>query len=51
MNVRWQLRMVAAQRDVWTAAELRKLLAERAGRAVAAVAVKGRYLIGRAFQK
>ena len=31
MNVRWKLRMAAAQREVWTGAELRRLLAERAG--------------------
>lgn len=31
MNVRWRLRMVAAQKEVWTGAELRRLLAERAG--------------------
>jgi DNA-binding Xre family transcriptional regulator len=29
--VRWKLRMTAAQREVWTAAQLRRLLAERAG--------------------
>ena len=31
MNVRWRLRMAAAQKEVWTGAELRRLLAERAG--------------------
>lgn len=31
MNIRWKLRMAAAQRDVWTGADLRRLLAERAG--------------------
>jgi DNA-binding Xre family transcriptional regulator len=31
MQVRWKLRMTAAQREVWTAAQLRRLLAERAG--------------------
>ena len=31
MQVRWKLRMAAAQREVWTAAQLRRLLAERAG--------------------
>lgn len=31
MTVHWLLRMVAAQRGVWTGAELRRLLAERAG--------------------
>lgn len=31
MKIRWKLRMAAAQREVWTGAELRRLLAERAG--------------------
>jgi DNA-binding Xre family transcriptional regulator len=31
MNIRWKLRMAAAQRDVWTGVDLRRLLAERAG--------------------
>lgn len=31
MDVRWRLRMAAAQREVWTGAQLRRLLAERAG--------------------
>lgn len=31
MNVKWKLRMAAAQREVWTGAQLRRLLAERAG--------------------
>ena len=31
MDVKWRLRMAAAQREVWTGAELRRLLAERAG--------------------
>jgi len=31
MNVKWRLRMAAAQREVWTGAQLRRLLAERAG--------------------
>lgn len=31
MKIRWTLRMAAAQREVWTGAELRRLLAERAG--------------------
>ena len=31
MEVRWKLRMAAAQREVWTGAQLRRLLAERAG--------------------
>lgn len=31
MKIRWMLRMAAAQREVWTGTELRRLLAERAG--------------------
>jgi putative transcriptional regulator len=31
MEVRWKLRMTAARREVWTAAQLRRMLAERAG--------------------
>ena len=31
MNIRWKLRMAAAQREVWTGTQLRRLLAERAG--------------------
>lgn len=31
MHIRWRLRMAAAHREVWTGAELRRLLAERAG--------------------
>ena len=31
MKVTWRLRMAAAQREVWTGAQLRRLLAERAG--------------------
>ena len=29
--MKWKLRIAAAQREVWTGAELRRLLAERAG--------------------
>jgi putative transcriptional regulator len=39
MNVRWRLRMAAAQREVWTGAELRRLLAERAGLEMSAASV------------
>lgn len=39
MNVRWKLRMAAAQREVWTGAELRRLLAERAGVKLSAASV------------
>jgi putative transcriptional regulator len=31
MKIGWKLRMAAAQREVWTGARLRRLLAERAG--------------------
>jgi hypothetical protein len=31
MNIRWRLRMAAAQREVWTGTELRRLLADKAG--------------------
>ena len=31
MQIKWRLRMAAAQREVWTGAQLRRLLAERAG--------------------
>jgi len=31
MEIRWRLRMAAAQREVWTGAQLRRLLAEQAG--------------------
>ena len=39
MNAQWKLRMAAAQRDVWTGAELRRLLAERAGLSMSAASV------------
>ena len=39
MNVRWKLRMAAAQKEVWTGAELRRLLAERAGIEMSAASV------------
>jgi putative transcriptional regulator len=31
VKIRWRLRMAAAQREVWTGAQLRRLLGERAG--------------------
>ena len=31
MRIKWQLRLAAAHREVWTAAQLRRLLAERSG--------------------
>ena len=39
MHVKWKLRMAAAQREVWTGAELRRLLAERAGLHLSAASV------------
>jgi putative transcriptional regulator len=39
VNVRWRLRMAAAQREVWTGADLRRLLAERAGVELSAASV------------
>ena len=39
MNVRWRLRMAAAQREVWTGSQLRRLLAERAGLEMSAASV------------
>jgi DNA-binding Xre family transcriptional regulator len=39
MNIHWKLRMAAAQREVWTGAELRRLLAERAGLQLSAASV------------
>jgi putative transcriptional regulator len=31
MHITWKLRMAAAQREVWTGAQLQRLLAEKAG--------------------
>ena len=31
MKINWKLRMAAAQREVWTGAQLRRLLVEKAG--------------------
>jgi DNA-binding Xre family transcriptional regulator len=39
MNARWKLRMAAAQREVWTGADLRRLLSERAGLELSAASV------------
>lgn len=39
MDVTWKLRMAAAQREVWTGAQLRRLLAERAGVEMSAASV------------
>lgn len=39
MQIRWKLRMAAAQREVWTGAHLRRLLAEKAGLEMSAASV------------
>lgn len=39
MDIKWRLRMAAAQREVWTGAELRRLLAERAGLEISSASV------------
>lgn len=39
MRIRWRLRMAAAQREVWTGAQLRRLLAEKAGLELSAASV------------
>jgi putative transcriptional regulator len=31
MRIRWKLRMTAAQREIWTGAQLRRLLIDKAG--------------------
>jgi len=31
MRITWRLRMAAAQREIWTGAQLKRLLAERSG--------------------
>ncbi|MFF3159600.1 helix-turn-helix domain-containing protein [Streptomyces sp. NPDC001251] len=38
-HVEWRLRMTAAQRGIWTGAQLRRLLAERAGLAMSPASV------------
>jgi putative transcriptional regulator len=43
MEVRWKLRMTAAQREVWTAAQLRRLLAERAGLELSSASVSAMF--------
>lgn len=37
--LRWRLRMAAAQREVWTGAQLRRLLADKAGLELSAASV------------
>jgi putative transcriptional regulator len=39
VRIRWRLRMAAAQREVWTGTELRRLLAEKAGAELSAASV------------
>lgn len=39
MRIRWKLRMAAAQREVWTGTQLRRLLAEKAGLELSAASV------------
>ena len=39
MDIKWRLRMAAAQREVWTGAQLRRLLAERAGLEISSASV------------
>ncbi|MFN8070827.1 MAG: helix-turn-helix transcriptional regulator [Mycobacterium sp.] len=39
MKIRWRLRMTAAQREVWTGTELRRLLEEKAGMPISAASV------------
>ena len=43
MEIRWRLRMAAAQREVWTGAQLRRLLAERAGLQMSSASVSARF--------
>lgn len=39
MKISWRLRMAAAQREVWTGAQLRRLLADKAGLELSAASV------------
>jgi len=39
MRISWRLRMAAAQREVWSGTELRRLLAERAGLEISSASV------------
>ena len=39
MKIRWKLRMAAAQREIWTGTQLRRLLADAAGSTVLGVGV------------
>jgi DNA-binding Xre family transcriptional regulator len=39
VNIKWKLRMAAAQREIWTGTQLRRLLAEKAGLELSAASV------------
>jgi putative transcriptional regulator len=39
VKITWRLRMAAAQREVWTGAQLRRLLADKAGLELSAASV------------
>jgi putative transcriptional regulator len=39
VKITWRLRMAAAQREMWTGAQLRRLLAEKAGLELSAASV------------
>jgi putative transcriptional regulator len=39
VRIQWRLRMAAAQREVWTGTQLRRLLAEKAGLEMSAASV------------
>jgi DNA-binding Xre family transcriptional regulator len=39
MKITWRLRMAAAQREVWTGTQLRRLLADKAGLELSAASV------------
>lgn len=39
MEIKWKLRIAAAQREVWTGAQLRRLLEERAGLRLSAASI------------
>jgi putative transcriptional regulator len=39
MQITWKLRMAAAQREVWTGAQLQRLLAEKAGMELSSASV------------
>ena len=39
MKIRWKLRIAAAQREVWTGTQLRRLLADKAGLTISSASV------------